>query len=139
MPLAERLDCTALNIFLLVFFFAGLLVIAAVNRRPRETSSPTSCPATPPLAKLIVKPPRPQKNKFLEQLRRAEKGEAPAASRAPKVRWARGTPPSDAKASPKASDPNSKDEAPLIATADLRRQGNAGIATSSAAPVWAAT
>ena len=32
MPLSERLDWTALNIFLLVFFLAGVLFVAGINQ-----------------------------------------------------------------------------------------------------------
>ncbi len=72
-PISERLDWTALNIFLLVFFFAGLLVVAAVTRAASgdeftdELSGNNAV-----LTKLLVKPPEMQKNPFIEQLQQAE-------------------------------------------------------------------
>jgi len=131
-PLTERLDWTALNIFLLVFFFAGLLVVAAVTRAASgdeftdELSGNTAV-----LTKLLVKPPDPQKNPFLEQLAKSkEKGEAPAAFQGTEGQMGkRNAPNRDAKASPKAIDPNSKDQARLIAQRIFGGKGNAGIAT----------
>ena len=131
-PLTERLDWTALNIFLLVFFFAGLLVVAAVTRLASgdeftdELSGNTAV-----LTKLLVKPPDPQKNPFLEQLAKSkEKGEAPAAFQGTEGQMGRKNAPNrDAKASPKAIDPNSKDQARLIAQRIFGGKGNAGIAT----------
>jgi len=131
-PLTERLDWTALNIFLLVFFFAGLLVVAAVTRAASgdeftdELSGNTAV-----LTKLLVKPPDPQKNPFLEQLAKSkEKGEAPAAFQGTEGQMGKKNAPNrDAKASPKAIDPNSKDQARLIAQRIFGGKGNAGIAT----------
>ena len=131
-PITERLDWTALNIFLLVFFFAGLLVVAAVTRLASgdeftdELSGNTAV-----LTKLLVKPPDPQKNPFLEQLAKSkEKGEAPAAFQGTEGQMGRKNAPNrDAKASPKAIDPNSKDQARLIAQRIFGGKGNAGIAT----------
>jgi len=131
-PITERLDWTALNIFLLVFFFAGLLVVAAVTRLASgdeftdELSGNNAV-----LTKLLVKPPDPQKNPFLEQLAKSkEKGEAPAAFQGTEGQMGRKNAPNrDAKASPKAIDPNSKDQARLIAQRIFGGKGNAGIAT----------
>jgi len=131
-PITERLDWTALNIFLLVFFFAGLLVVAAVTRAASgdeftdELSGNTAV-----LTKLLVKPPDPQKNPFLEQLAKSkEKGEAPAAFQGTEGQMGKKNAPNrDAKAAPKAIDPNSKDQARLIAQRIFGGKGNAGIAT----------
>ena len=131
-PITERLDWTALNIFLLVFFFAGLLVVAAVTRLASgdeftdELSGNNAV-----LTKLLVKPPDPQKNPFLEQLAKSkEKGEAPAAFQGTEGQMGKKNAPNrDAKASPKAIDPNSKDQARLIAQRIFGGKGNAGIAT----------
>jgi hypothetical protein len=131
-PLSERLDWTALNIFLLVFFFAGLMVVAAITRAASgdeftdELSGNTAV-----LTKLLVKPPEMQKNPFIEQLNRAkEKGEAPAAFQGTEGQMGKKNAPNrDAKASPKAIDPNSKDQARLIAQRIFGGKGNAGIAT----------
>ena len=131
-PITERLDWTALNIFLLVFFFAGLLVVAAITRAASgdeftdELSGNTAV-----LTKLLVKPPEMQKNPFIEQLNKAkEKGEAPAAFQGTEGQMGKKNAPNrDAKASPKAIDPNSKDQARLIAQRIFGGKGNAGIAT----------
>jgi hypothetical protein len=131
-PITERLDWTALNVFLLVFFFAGLLVVAAVTRAASgdeftdELSGNTAV-----LTKLLVKPPDPQKNPFLEQLAKSkEKGEAPAAFQGTEGQMGKKNAPNrDAKAAPKAIDPNSKDQARLIAQRIFGGKGNAGIAT----------
>ena len=131
-PISERLDWTALNIFLLVFFFAGLLVVAAITRAASgdeftdELSGNNAV-----LTKLLVKPPEMQKNPFIEQLnKQKEKGEAPAAFQGTEGQMGKKNAPNrDAKASPKAIDPNSKDQARLIAQKIFGGKGNAGIAT----------
>jgi hypothetical protein len=131
-PISERLDWTALNIFLLVFFFAGLLVVAAVTRAASgEDFSDELSGNNAVLTKLLVKPPDPQKNPFLEQLaKQKEKGEAPAAFKGDEGQMGKKNAPNrDAKASPKAIDPNSKDQARLIAQRIFGGKGNAGVAT----------
>jgi len=131
-PLSERLDWTALNIFLLVFFFAGLLVVAAVTRLASgEEFTDELSGNNAVLTKLLVKPPEMQKNPFIEQLNKAkEKGEAPAAFQGAEGQMGKKNAPNrDAKASPKAIDPNSKDQARLIAQRIFGGKGNAGIAT----------
>ena len=131
-PLTERLDWTALNVFLLVFFFAGLLVVAAVTRAASgEEFTDELSGNTAVLTKLLVKPPEMQKNPFIEQLNKAkEKGEAPAAFQGTEGQMGKKNAPNrDAKAAPKAIDPNSKDQARLIAQRIFGGKGNAGIAT----------
>jgi hypothetical protein len=131
-PLTERLDWTALNIFLLVFFFAGLLVVAAVTRAASgEEFTDELSGNNAVLTKLLVKPPEMQKNPFIEQLNKAkEKGEAPAAFQGTEGQMGKKNAPNrDAKAAPKAIDPNSKDQARLIAQRIFGGKGNAGIAT----------
>ena len=131
-PITERLDWTALNIFLLVFFFAGLLVVAAVTRAASgEEFTDELSGNTAVLTKLLVKPPEMQKNPFIEQLNKAkERGEAPAAFQGTEGQMGKKNAPNrDAKASPKAIDPNSKDQARLIAQRIFGGKGNAGIAT----------
>src|SRR5262249_57191405 len=83
------------------------------------------------LTKLLVKPPDPQKNPFLEQLAKSkEKGEAPAAFQGTEGQMGKKNAPNrDAKAAPKAIDPNSKDQARLIAQRIFGGEGNAGTAT----------
>lgn len=130
-PITERLDWTALNIFLLVFFFAGLLVVAAVTRAASgEEFTDELSGNTAVLTKLLVKPPEAQKNPFLEQLAKSkEKGEAPAAFKGDEGKMGkRDAPNRNARASPKAIDPNSKDQARLIAQRIFGGKGNAGTA-----------
>jgi TonB family protein len=68
-PLADTVDYRVLNIFLLMFFAGTMFVISAMNRSgdgdefADELSGDNSR-----LAKLIIKPPETQKNKFLEKL-----------------------------------------------------------------------
>ena len=131
-PISERLDWTALNIFLLVFFFAGLLVVAAVTRAASgEEFTDELSGNNAVLTKLLVKPPEMQKNPFIEQLnKQKEKGEAPAAFQGTEGQMGKkNAPQRDAKAAPKAIDPNSKDQARLIAQRIFGGKGNAGIAT----------
>ncbi|HZJ55473.1 MAG TPA: adventurous gliding motility protein GltG [Myxococcaceae bacterium] len=131
-PLTERLDWTALNIFLLVFFFAGLLVVAAVTRAASgEEFTDELSGNTAVLTKLLVKPPEMQKNPFIEQLNKSkEKGQAPAAFQGTEGQMGKKNAPNrDAKAAPKAIDPNSKDQARLIAQRIFGGKGNAGVAT----------
>jgi FHA domain len=131
-PLTERLDWTALNIFLLVFFFAGLLVVAAVTRAASgEEFTDELSGNNAVLTKLLVKPPEMQKNPFIEQLNKSkEKGQAPAAFQGTEGQMGKKNAPNrDAKAAPKAIDPNSKDQARLIAQRIFGGKGNAGVAT----------
>ncbi len=128
-PLSERLDWTALNIFLLVFFFAGLLVVAAVTRAASGDEFTDELSANNAvLTKLLVKPPEMQKNPFIEQLnKQKEKGEAPAAFQGTEGQMGKkNAPKRDAKAAPKAIDPNSKDQARLIAQRIFGGKGERG-------------
>ena len=125
-PISERLDWTALNIFLLVFFFAGLLVVAAVTRAASgdeftdELSGNNAV-----LTKLLVKPPEMQKNPFIEQLnKQKEKGEAPAAYQGTEGQMGKKNAPNrDAKASPEGHRPQQQGPGAAHRPADLRRQG----------------
>jgi hypothetical protein len=130
-PLSERLDWTALNIFLLVFFLAGVLAVTAITRHDAGEEFTDELSDKAVLAKILVKPPEMQKNPFIEQLNKAkEKGEAPAAFKGDEGQMGkRNAPNRDAKAAPKAIDPNSKDQARLIAQRIFGGKGNAGIAT----------
>jgi len=132
-PLTERLDWTALNIFLLVFFLAGVLFVTAVTRSASgEEFTDELSGNTAVLTKLLVKPPEMQKNPFLEQLaKQKEKGEAPAAFKGDEGQLGKKNAPNrDARASPKAIDPNSKDQARLIAQRIFGGKGNAGISVT---------
>lgn len=131
-PISERLDWTALNIFLLVFFLAGILFVAGINRAASgEDFADALSGNNAVLTKLLVKPPEMQKNPFLEALAKSkEKGEAPAAFKGEEGKMGkRDAPNRNARAAPKAIDPNSKDQARLLAQRIFGGKGNQGIAT----------
>jgi TonB family protein len=68
-PLADSVDYRVLNIFLLMFFLSTMFVISAMNRSgDGEEYADELSTDNSRLAKLIIKPPETQKNKFLEQL-----------------------------------------------------------------------
>jgi TonB family protein len=68
-PLADSVDYRALNIFLLMFFAGTMFVISAMNRSGDGDEFADELNGNDSrLAKLIIKPPEVQKNKFLEQL-----------------------------------------------------------------------
>jgi TonB family protein len=68
-PLGDSVDYRALNIFLLMFFAGTMFVIGAMNRSgDGEEFADELNSDNARLAKLIIKPPEVQKNKFLEKL-----------------------------------------------------------------------
>jgi len=68
-PLADSVDYRVLNIFLLMFFLGTMFVISAMNRSgDGEEFADELSGDNSRLAKLIIKPPETQKNKFLEKL-----------------------------------------------------------------------
>ncbi|WP_309893303.1 adventurous gliding motility protein GltG [Archangium sp.] len=75
-PLGESMDFAVVNIFLVMFFLGSLFVIAAANHAAAGEEYADELSGTDSrLAKLIVKAPENQKNKFLEKLnqQKAEK------------------------------------------------------------------
>ncbi|HEX8823341.1 MAG TPA: adventurous gliding motility protein GltG [Archangium sp.] len=75
-PLGEAMDFAVVNIFLVMFFLASLFVIAAANHAAAgEEYADELAGSDARIAKLIVKAPETQKNKFLEKLnqQKAEK------------------------------------------------------------------
>jgi len=75
-PLGESMDFAVVNIFLVMFFLGSLFVIAAANHAAAgEEYADELSGSDSRLAKLIVKAPETQKNKFLEKLnqQKAEK------------------------------------------------------------------
>ncbi|EAU65285.1 FHA domain-containing protein, partial [Stigmatella aurantiaca] len=75
-PFADSVDYRTLNIFLLTFFAGTMFVISAANRSgDGEAFADELAGNNARLAKLIIKPPETQKNKFLEKLneQKAEK------------------------------------------------------------------
>jgi TonB family protein len=80
-PLGESMDFAVVNIFLVMFFLGSLFVIAAANHAAAgEEYADELSGSDSRLAKLIVKAPETQKNKFLEKLnqQKAEKQAAKA-------------------------------------------------------------
>ncbi|WP_338865129.1 adventurous gliding motility protein GltG [Myxococcus stipitatus] len=132
-PLGESLDYTALNIFLLVFFVATAFVITAMNRTGEgdEYSDELSSNSAR-IAKLIIKPPEVQKNKFLERLNQQKEakksGEMAAKSRGDEGQMGKkDAPKTNNRTAPK-GDPNKKDEARAL-TAKIFGGGKGGIST----------
>ncbi|WP_342374861.1 adventurous gliding motility protein GltG [Myxococcus stipitatus] len=132
-PLGETLDYTALNIFLLVFFAATAFVITALNRTGEgdEYSDELSSNSAR-IAKLIIKPPEVQKNKFLERLNQQKEakksGEMAAKSRGDEGQMGKkDAPKTNNRTAPK-GDPNKKDEARAL-TAKIFGGGKGGIST----------
>ena len=75
-PLGESMDFSVINIFLVLFFLASMFVISAANHAAAGEQFADELAGTDArIAKLIVKPPETQKNKFLEKLnqQKAEK------------------------------------------------------------------
>ena len=118
-PFSQRVDWTALNIFLLVFFLGAVGLVATLNRAAAgdeyadELSSNNAI-----LTKLLIKPPEVQKNPLIAQLNQSkEKGaQGTAAYKGDEGKMGKkNAPERQTKSSPKAIDPNSKDQARLIA------------------------
>jgi TonB family protein len=75
-PLGESMDFSVINIFLVLFFLASMFVISAANHAAAgDEFADELAGSNARIAKLIVKPPETQKNKFLEKLnqQKAEK------------------------------------------------------------------
>ncbi|ATB32425.1 adventurous gliding motility protein GltG [Melittangium boletus] len=75
-PVGESVDFSVINVFLVLFFLASMFVISASNLAAAgEQFTDELAGNNARLAKLIVKPPETQKNKFLEKLnqQKAEK------------------------------------------------------------------
>ncbi|WP_164020385.1 adventurous gliding motility protein GltG [Pyxidicoccus trucidator] len=132
-PLGESLDYTALNIFLVMFFVASVFVIGAMNRPGDDDEYSDELSAdNARIAKLIIKPPEVQKNKFLERLNQQKEakksGEMAAKSRGDEGQMGKkDTPKTNNRTAPK-GDPNKKDEARAL-TAKIFGGGKGGIST----------
>ncbi len=132
-PLGESMDYTALNIFLVLFFIATAFVITAMNRTGAgdEYADELSVDNAR-IAKLIIKPPETQKNKFLERLNQQKEqkksGEMAAKSRGDEGQMGKkDTPKTNNRTAPK-GDPSKKDEARAL-TAKIFGGGKGGIST----------
>ncbi|MCK8500458.1 MULTISPECIES: adventurous gliding motility protein GltG [Myxococcus] len=132
-PLGESLDYTALNIFLVMFFAATAFVITAMNRTGEGDEYADELSANSArIAKLIIKPPEVQKNKFLERLNQQKEakksGEMAAKSRGDEGQMGKkDAPKTNNRTAPK-GDPNKKDEARAL-TAKIFGGGKGGIST----------
>ncbi|MBZ4422510.1 adventurous gliding motility protein GltG [Myxococcus sp. RHSTA-1-4] len=132
-PLGESLDYTALNIFLVMFFVATAFVITALNRTGEGDEYADELSAdSARIAKLIIKPPEVQKNKFLERLNqqkeKKQSGEMAAKSRGDEGQMGKkDAPKTNNRTAPK-GDPNKKDEARAL-TAKIFGGGKGGIST----------
>ncbi|GHG82842.1 adventurous gliding motility protein GltG [Comamonas sp. JC664] len=132
-PLGESMDYTALNIFLVLFFIATAFVITAMNRTGvgDEYADELSVDNAR-IAKLIIKPPETQKNKFLERLNQQKEqkksGEMAAKSRGDEGQMGKkDAPKTNNRTAPK-GDPSKKDEARAL-TAKIFGGGKGGIST----------
>ncbi len=73
-PFAGTIDYTALNVLLVLFFFAGFFIVAALNRdREGVRSSDELFANQRRLAKFVLKPPEPRESSPLEQISRRRK------------------------------------------------------------------
>ena len=132
-PIGETLDYTALNIFLVMFFAATAFVITALNRTGEGDEYADELSAdSARIAKLIIKPPEVQKNKFLERLNQQKEakksGEMAAKSRGEEGQMGKkDAPKTNNRTAPK-GDPNKKDEARAL-TAKIFGSGKGGIST----------
>ncbi|WP_434348315.1 adventurous gliding motility protein GltG [Myxococcus virescens] len=132
-PLGESMDYTALNIFLVLFFIATAFVITAMNRTVAGDEYADELSAdNARIAKLIIKPPEAQKNKFLERLNQ-QKEQKKSGEMAAKKSGDEGqmgkkdAPKTNNRTAPK-GDPNKKDEARAL-TAKIFGGGKGGIST----------
>jgi TonB family protein len=132
-PIGESLDYTALNIFLVMFFAATAFVITAMNRPGDDDMYADELSAdNARIAKLIIKPPEAQKNKFLERLNQQKEakksGEMAAKSRGDEGQMGKkDAAKTNNRTAPK-GDPSKKDEARAL-TAKIFGSGKGGIST----------
>ena len=132
-PLGESLDYTALNIFLVMFFVASVFVIGAMNRTGEDDQYADELAAdNARIAKLIIKPPETQKNKFLERLNQQKEkkksGEMAAKHRNDEGQMGKkDAAKTNNRTAPK-GEPNKKDEARAL-TAKIFGGGKGGIST----------
>ncbi|RKH14164.1 TonB family protein [Corallococcus sp. CA053C] len=131
-PVGENLDYTALNIFLVMFFIATAFVIHSMNSSGEGDEYADELAGNDArIAKLIIKPPETQKNKFLEKLNQQKEkksGEMAQKSRGDEGQMGKkDAPKANNRTAPK-GDPNKKDEARAL-TAKIFGGGKGGIST----------
>lgn len=131
-PLGENLDYTALNIFLVMFFIATAFVIHSMNSSGEGDEYADELAGNDArIAKLIIKAPETQKNKFLEKLNQQKEkksGEMAQKARADEGQMGKKNEPKTANRTAPKGDPNKKDEARAL-TAKIFGGGKGGIST----------
>ncbi|MBX7113758.1 MAG: adventurous gliding motility protein GltG [Myxococcaceae bacterium] len=113
-PLSESIDFTALNIFLLMFFVGAVFVISAINRGLEGDEFDDELNGNNArIAKLIIKPPEP--NKLVAALqKKKESGEMAQKHKGDDGQMGKKEAPKrSAHAAPK-GDPNNKDQARML-------------------------
>ncbi len=132
-PWSQRVDWTSLNIFLLVFFLGAIGLVATLNRAAAGDEYADELSANNAvLTKLLIKPPEMQKNPLIQQLNQSKEAGAQgtAAYKGDEGKSGkRDAPQRNTKSAPKAIDPNSKDQARLIAQKIFGGKGPNGMAT----------
>jgi TonB family protein len=131
-PMGESIDFTVVNIFLVMFFLAALFVVSAANRSLEgDEYADELNDNSARIAKLIIKPPETQKNKFLEQLNKQKQqksGEMAAKARGDEgAMGKKDAPKTNNRTAPK-GDPSKKDEARALA-ARVFGSGKGGVST----------
>ncbi len=117
LPFIERIDFTVLNIFLLMFLFSALFVITALNRVVEGEGYVDELSGSQArIAKLIIKPPEIQKNRFLEKLAKSKENQGEMAAKHSGEEGQMGkkdAPKRNTRTAPK-GDPNNKDQARMM-------------------------
>jgi outer membrane biosynthesis protein TonB len=132
-PWSQRVDWTSLNIFLLVFFLGAIGLVATLNRAAAGDEYADELSANNAvLTKLLIKPPEMQKNPLIQQLNQSKEAGAQGTAAYKGDEGKSGkkdAPQRNTKSAPKAIDPNSKDQARLIAQKIFGGKGPNGMAT----------
>jgi hypothetical protein len=130
-PFLETIDFTVLNIFLVMFLLAALFVISALNRELEGEGYVDELSGNQArIAKLIIKPPEIQKNRFLEKLAKQKENQGEMAAKHSGEEGQMGkkdAPKRNTRTAPK-GDPNNKDQARMMAQR-IFGQGSGGIST----------
>ena len=130
-PFLETIDFTVLNIFLVMFLLAALFVITALNRELEGEGYVDELSGNQArIAKLIIKPPEIQKNRFLEKLAKQKENQGEMAAKHSGDEGQMGkkdAPKRNTRTAPK-GDPNNKDQARMM-TQRIFGQGSGGIST----------
>ncbi len=114
-PFTEAVDFTVLNIFLVCFFLAALFVISAANRDAEGEAFDDDLNSNQArIAKLLIKPPEPQKPSFEKFEKKKDSGEIAQKRKGDEGKMGKkDAPQRSAHAAPK-GDPSNKDQARLL-------------------------